>query len=83
MAAFAFRLAREQTGNLKASYKPEGSRADLMRDPAFVTAFETAKARIRNMDTRFVSEPQPVRQALLEIYAAIALETPYNDFDTH
>ena len=32
---------------------------------------------------RFVEENDPVRQALLEIYAAVALKTPYNDFDTH
>lgn len=83
MAAFAFRLAREATGQLKATYKPEGSRADLMKDPSFVRAFEAAKARIREMDARFVPEADPVRQAILEVYVAVALGTPYNDFDTH
>jgi hypothetical protein len=83
MAAFAFRLARIETGNLKASYKPEGSRAHLMKDPEFVQAFESAKTRIRAMEVRFVEEANPLRQALLEIYAAIALGTPHNDFNTH
>lgn len=83
MAAFAFRLAREATGRLKATYKPEGSRADLMKDPAFVHAFDAAKARIREMDVRFLAEADPVRQAILEVYVAVVLRTPYNDFDTH
>ena len=83
MAAFAFRLARLETGQLKASYKPAGSRADLMNDPVFRAAFERAKDRIRSMDVRYVAEADPVRQALLEVYVAIALRTPHNDFDTH
>lgn len=84
MAAFAFRLAREATGNLKATYKKgEGSRSALMEDEKFVSAFVAAKARIRKMNVRFMEESDPVRQALLEIYVAVALGTPYNDFDNH
>lgn len=84
MAAFAFRLAREATGNLKATYKKgEGSRAALMEDENFVAAFDAAKARIRKMSLRFVEENDPVRQALLEIYVAVVLNTPHNDFDNH
>ena len=84
MAAFAFRLAREETGNIVASYKKgEGSRAGLMENEAFVHAFTAAKARIRAMDLRFVEESDPIRQTLLEVYVAVVLATPYNDFDTH
>lgn len=84
MAAFAFKLAREATSNLVATYKKgEGSRAGLMKNEAFVNAFNTAKARIRSMDLRFVEESDPVRQTLLEIYVSVVLTTPYNDFDTH
>lgn len=83
MAAFAFRLAREATGNLKATYKAEGSRGQLVLDPDFRAAFDAAKARIREMDIRYVLEADPLRQTLLEVYAAVALQTPYNDFDTH
>lgn len=84
MAAFAFRLAREATGNMKATYKKgAGSREALMTDEAFVSAFNAAKARIRQMNLRFVEEVDPVRQALLEIYVAVTLSTPYNDFDNH
>jgi hypothetical protein len=55
----------------------------LMQDPEFSAAFDRAKARIRDMDIRFVSEPDSLRQSLLEIYAAVTLKTPFNDFDTH
>ena len=82
-APFAFKLAREQTGNLKATYSSKGSREELLTDPAFAAAFLAAKARIRRMQIRFVEEADPVRQALLEIYVTIALGAPYNDFDTH
>ena len=83
VAAFAFRIAREATGNTQASYKPEGSRKDLVQQPVFARAFSEAKARIRTMEVRFVEETDQLRQALLEIYVAVALATPFNDFDTH
>ena len=84
MAAFAFRLAREATGNLKATYKSRaGSRAALIADESFLAAFNNAKARISRMSVRFVEETDPIRQALLEIYVSVVLQTPYNDFDNH
>ncbi|HEY1615522.1 MAG TPA: hypothetical protein VGF97_17720 [Rhizomicrobium sp.] len=83
-AAFAFRLAREATGKIKATYKTgDGSRKLLMEDAEFAAAFVTAKARIREMDFRWVEETDPVRQCLLEVYCAVVLQTPYNDFDNH
>jgi hypothetical protein len=83
-AAFAFRLAREVTGRSRATYREgDGSRSDLVQDANFSLAFTTAKARIREMDYRWVEAVDPVIQCLLEIYAAVALETPYNDFDNH
>jgi hypothetical protein len=84
MAAFAFRLARESTGRTRASYiKGEDSRAGLMTSPDFMLAFREAKSRIRRMDYRFVEESNQTRQALLEIYCSVVLQTPYNDFGTH
>jgi hypothetical protein len=83
-AAFAFLLARQATGFTKATYKRgDGSRAGLMLNPAFVNAFTAAKKRIRDMDYRYVEEPDQTRQAVLEIYCAIALATPFNDFGTY
>jgi predicted GIY-YIG superfamily endonuclease len=82
-AVFAFKLAREVTGRLAAAYSVAGSRIALCAEPAFAEAFQQPKARVRNMDLRFVEEADPTRQALLEIYASVVLHTKYNDFDTH
>lgn len=83
VAAFAFRLGREATGNTLATYKAEGSRRQLVQDPVFAKAFLDAKARIREMAVRYVEETDQLKQALLEMYVAVVLATPYNDFDTH
>lgn len=82
-ATFAFRVAREETGHLKATYSQSGSRPELVKDTVFGPAFERAKARVSAMDLRLVEETEPMRQALLEIYVAVTLKTPYNDFDNH
>ncbi len=81
---FAWRLAREMTGKTQASYKPRGSRKDLLaNDPDFKKAYDEAKDRIRQMEVRYVGEPEPLKQALLEIYVAVVSNAKYNDFDTH
>ena len=82
-AVFAFRLARQETGNTIAAYSKSGSRSALLTDPQFADAFKRSKERVRSMDLRFVAVNDPLRQALLEIYAAIVLRTPHNDFETH
>jgi hypothetical protein len=82
-ATFAFRIAREITGNTKASYSSGGSRISLQNDSIFKQEFIAAKKRVANMDIRFIEETDAVRQALLEIYVATVLNTPYNDFDNH
>jgi hypothetical protein len=82
-AAFAFRLAREATGNLRATYKAKGSRAELLLDPAFAQAFLDAKTRLRQLTVRYVEETDAVRQCLLEVYIAVVLKARYNDFDNH
>lgn len=81
-AAFAMLLAREQTG-MKATYRAGTARATLMLDNTFRPAFEDAKRRISRMQFRAVEETDQTRQALLEIYVAVALSTQYNDFGTH
>jgi len=82
-AAFAFILACEAFGRAKASYKKDGGRKALIIDPAFLAHFGAAKDRIRAMDFRAVEETDQTRQTLLEVYCAVVLETPYNDFGTH
>ena len=82
-AVFAFRLARHETGKAVAGYTKATGRAALLADPIFAAAFANAKRRIRAMELRFVPVEDPLRQALLEIYVAVVLETPHNDFETH
>jgi hypothetical protein len=83
-ASFAYKLAREAIGAPKPSYRAdEANRKALAATSDFQTAFTAAKARVRQMDYRFVEETDQTCQALLEAYCAIVLQTPYNDFDTH
>jgi len=82
-APFALRLGREVTGYTEATYQKRGSRKDLLSKLDFREAFSEAKTRIREMDIRYVEETDQVKQALLEIYVTVALDTPYNDFKTH
>lgn len=82
-ATFAFRMARKETGQTEAAYTTSGSRLQMAKDGAFGPAFVACKARIRSMELRFVEERDATRQALLGIYAATVLETPFNDFANH
>ena len=82
-ATFAFRMTRSSTGNTKASYSAKGSRQHLLEDENFKTTFDQKKKAIRYMNLRFVAEDDPVRQALLEMYVALSLNTPHNDFENH
>jgi len=78
-APFAFLLAREDTEK----HQIKGQRKQLEAHEIFGPAFVAAKNRVSNMDVRYVEEPNPLRQALLEMYVAIALETKYNSFENH
>jgi len=80
---FAMRIARTDTGLLRASYRPEGSRNALVKDTVFGPAFVAAKARVARMNVQYVEEADPMRQALLEMYVALSLGTPFNNFDNH
>ena len=82
-ATFAFLLARDETGKIKATYRKTGSRCELMKDPKFKAAFDSARERILRMDVQFIEETDPTRQALLEICPALSSGAKYNDFDNH
>lgn len=82
-ATFAFRMARHQTGRTDATYTTAGSRSEMVKEAVFGSAFVASKAHIRSLELRFVEECDPTRQALLEIYTATVLETPFNDFENH
>lgn len=85
VAPFAYRLACVASERTGVSYVPghRDNRASKMADPKFKLHFQSAKGRITAMDFRYVLEPDPVRQAILEVYCAVALGTPHNTFDNH
>ena len=68
---------------MRATYRQRGSHRELLSDPKFSKAYDDAKARIRKMSVRYVHEPEPLRQTLLEIYVAVVAEAKYNDFSPH
>jgi predicted GIY-YIG superfamily endonuclease len=79
-ATFAFMLAKEQ---MKVDKKASITRGQLEQAPGFKKAFYEARRRVREMKIRFIPIDDQIDQALFEIYAALALGTPYNDFGTH
>ena len=68
---------------MKATYRQIRSRKKLLSEPEFRKAYDEAKARIRKMSVRYVHEPEPLRQTLLEIYVAVSADAKYNDFSPH
>ena len=82
-ATFAFMLARQKTGKLRASYKPEGSRVALLSEPAFRAAFDAARNRINLMDVQFIEETDSVKQTILEVFTAFETGAEFNKFDNH
>ena len=77
-APLAFNLLKKEQGWESASYQTKGSRKELAKHPGFAEQ----KQRVANMEVRFVREADPVRQAMLEMYAAEAAGTG-NCFDNH
>lgn len=81
-ASFAFKRARTDTG-LKASYKKGEGRETLLANPLFAAAFDKALAEVKGMTVRYLVVEDPIDQYLLELYAALELETSLTEFDTH
>ena len=80
-ASFAFLLAKEDAGGKGLNIKRTGSA--LEGDHEFQPFFRAAKERVARMRVRYVEVESPIEQALLEVYAAESLGTPYNSFETH
>jgi hypothetical protein len=81
-ATFAFNLAKEEMAGYRDIPK-DITRKELEHAPGFDRAFYEARKRVGEMKVRVVQIDDQVTQALFEIYAALALQTPYNDFSTH
>jgi len=83
-APFAFRLARIETGKLRASYSRGGeTRSALMANPDFLAVFRSCLERVSAMDFRYVLEPDPTTQCLLEVYCSVALQSEHNTWKNH
>ena len=81
-AQFAFNLAKEKIARYRDIPK-DITRKELEKAPGFERAFFEAKNRVAQMKIRVVQINDQVTQALFEIYAALSLDTRYNDFRTH
>ena len=92
-AALAVKLARIAAVKSATYHRSTGARHVYDEDPTFRAAFNKARARIRAMRVRYVvvgeeEEADGMRQALLEIYAAVVLRTlerdgGFNSFRNH
>lgn len=72
-ASFAYLLACKTCRSPRASYRKGDGRKERMGKRKFRKAFDDAKQRIRAMEFRAVREDNQKRQALLEVYCAVAL----------
>ena len=81
-ATLAFRIAKQNTLTLPKKEKKQ-TNEQLMKNRDFVEEFEAAKDRIARTKIRFIGIEGQIEQAMFEIYAALALNTRYNDFGTH
>ena len=57
------------------------TKKQLLSDNEFREDFQCQKERIRKMQIRVVHIDDPPTQAMFEVYAAVALNTRYNEFE--
>ena len=58
------------------------SRSALAQHELFGPLFVAEKGTVAGMTMRWVVVEHPVTQALLEVYTALELVTPFNSFET-
>jgi hypothetical protein len=76
-ASLAYLMATDKTGH-------KMKRADAMQDPAFRTAFDQARALLRDCSVAFIDIDNPLELYLFEAYCAMELDTcEWNTFRTH
>jgi hypothetical protein len=82
-ASFAFNIAKRAA--VARGVNVASGRSQLAVEPTFASAFIEAKARVREMDYRFVRVDSPVLSTVGEVYAAMVLGTEgdFNEFETH
>jgi len=80
-ATFAFLIAKKKARKLEMDL--EKSRDILEKDSKFKELFLEAKERVSNMKIKVIEIDEPITQTLFEVYAALELETQYNEWGTH
>ena len=81
-ATFAFLVAKSDAEAAGVNMKQY--REALEEDEQFISHFDSAKARVSEMQVRFIRLDGPIERTLFEVYAALALDTlVYNSFETH
>lgn len=81
-ATFAFNLAMEAATQTGVTI-PQTTRTKLQTYPPFRKLYSRAKERVAEMKVRVIEITDPIEQTIFEVYAALALGTAYNEFDTH
>ena len=81
-ATLAFNMAKEKV-NYKRNEHRLATRNELEKAPGFEKAFFLARKQVAEMQVKAVEIEDQITQALFEIYAALTLNTQYNDFSTH
>lgn len=80
-ATFAFKLATAAA--TQAGILLQGrNRTEIENHSAFSDLYREAKNRVAAMKVQVVKIEDPIEQTIFEVYAALALHTTYNDFDT-
>jgi hypothetical protein len=80
-ATFAFILAVENAQ--RRGIDTSLPRATLQHVPEFRVLYTLAKERVSKMEIRVIEVHDPIGQTVFEVYAALALATPYNKFENH
>jgi len=80
-ATFAFILAKENA--ISSEIDLTQSREDLEKDTKFEPIYRAMKARVAKMQIKAVEIDNPITQTFFEVYAALELNTPYNEWGTH
>jgi len=81
-ASFAFKRARHAT-QISATYKKGEGRGALLQDSIFKAAFDKALVEVRGMEVQYLEIADDLDQYLLELYAALELNTSLTEFGTH
>ena len=77
---------REKSIKIKKGKKTKEIRLDrgsLLADNDILNDFKQQAKKVRSMKLSVIEIEDPYEQAIFEVYAALALDTPYNDFRNH